>query len=305
MRVSGTLLLAVLTAAVCAGDPPAPASDSIADAKKDLSEIKSQAVQGDTGASLPVLDLKDVTPGPGSVQMERVLTVPADKENTLDPSKKKSGTGNWLVDAMDKKTDRSEASRAKEKDDILKGDPDLLPGAEKSGLPGERDLEPLDDKGEKAAAKEPAEAVYNPLDSFMSGWISARDHDLLLGSKRDALTGAGAEGARADLLPGLEAVQPAPGADGPLSQVDTAAFSEARQAANPYLDLVDLTPPAQAKSFSSPEFPDLFQGGLPEISSGASTISPDSKPADVSRSFVPDFAQPLDDDKYFKQMKRF
>jgi predicted transcriptional regulator len=31
----------------------------------------------------------------------------------------------------------------------------------------------------------------------------------------------------------------------------------------------------------------------------------DTPAADASRSFIPDFAQPTDDDKYFKQMKRF
>lgn len=306
MRVSGILLFAVFAASVRAGDPPAPANDSIADAKKDLSEIKAQAVQTETGsASLPTLDMKDVGPGPASGQAEPLIGAPADKENPLDPSKKKTGTGNWLVDAMDKRSDRSQASRGKEKDDILKGDPDLLQGDERSGLRAERDLDSLDEKGEKAAPKEAQGPVYNPLDGFMSGWISARDHDLLLPSKRDALIGGGAEGARSDSLPGMEAVQIGTASESLVAPVDLAAFADSRPAANPYLDLADLAPPAQAKSFSSPDFSGLFQEGLPEISSGISAVGAEPKSGDAQRSFVPDFVQPLDDDKYFKQMKRF
>ena len=138
MRARAALLLLFLLAAPLAraGDPP-PA-DPIASAKKDFATIKSPSGPSDTGSSaLPTLDMKDLGPSPGTRPDAPVPLV--DPDASLDPSKKKAkqGTGNWLVDAMDKKDDRQRGSRGR--DDLQKGDRDLLAGDDESSDKGERD----------------------------------------------------------------------------------------------------------------------------------------------------------------------
>ena len=44
---------------------------------------------------------------------------------------------------------------------------------------------------------------------------------------------------------------------------------------------------------------------LQDVPRGMSSSGVDSRPIDTPRSFIPDFAQPDDDDKYFKQLKKF
>ncbi len=297
MRGSAALLFAMLAAAARAGDPPPPAADSIADAKKDLAAIKAVGQQ-ETGSALPTLDMKDVSPGPGGIRPEASALMTPDKESLIDPSKKKEGTGNWLVDAMDKKSDRSPGSKSRDKDDLLK--------VELDPLRGDKDAASLEDTRDKAGPKEPAEPVYNPLDSFMGGWVSARDHDLLLpSSKGDGLPAAGLERAHGDLLPGLDVGPGGSAGEGLFSAPEGAAPGDSRAGSNPYLAVLDLAPAPQVKAFLSPEGSGSNPFGLPDLSSGVSSVGAAAKPADNERSFVPEFALPPDDDKYFKQMKRF
>jgi hypothetical protein len=238
-----------------------------------------------------------VSPGPCGARPEAPALMTPDKEAALDPSKKKEGTGNWLVDAMDKKSDRSPGSKSRDKDDLLKGDLDPLRG--------DKDAASLEDSRDKAGPKEQAEPVYNPLDSFMSGWVSARDHDLLLPSaKGDGLPSPGLERTHGDLLPGLD-IGPGGAAEGLFAAPEGAASGDSRAGSNPYLAALDLAPAPQVKAFLSPEGLGSNPFGLPDLSSGVSSMGAAAKPADNERSFVPDFAQPPDDDKYFKQMKRF
>jgi hypothetical protein len=305
MRLSGTLLLALLAASARADDAAAPPADSIADAKKDLAAIKSPVNQADTSAALPTLDMKDVGPLPGAAaRPDLSMLVSQDKDATLDPTKKKTGTGNWLVDAMDKNTS-NQASRSKEKDDILKGDPDLIRADEK-GVRLEKDPLALDDTRDKEQrAKEPAEAVYNPLDAFMSGWVSARDRELLLTtSKGDGLTGADLGKAHADALPGTEAGQPSAGGDFAIQQVDPSTFDDAK-GANPYVGALDVPLDLPMRSLAAPDASVFAPTELEDAARGMSTSGVDARPIDTSHSFIPDFAQPDDDDKYFKQMKKF
>jgi hypothetical protein len=306
MRVSETLLALVLAAAAMGADPPAPGADSIADAKKDLATIKAAAGQEEPGSSLPTLDMKDITPGPGAGTLGVAPLLAPDKDPSLDPAKKKQGTGNWLVDAMDKSSDRKNSSKAKDKDDVLKGDLDLLRGDERAGAPADKDAESLDEAREKASAREAAETAYNPLDSFMAGWVSARDHDLLLpSSKGDALALAGADRGRSDTLPGLDLGQGGSPADSLLTPAEGAAFGDPRADSNPYLAVLDLAPAQPMRSFQTPELAGFSPFALPETLNGVSAMGDGARPSDASRTFVPDFAQPPDDDKYFKQMKRF
>jgi len=305
MRARVALLLCLAVAVARAGDPPAGAPDPIASARKDFAAIKSSSTPADSGPTLPSMDLKDLGPGPGGNPPVPTVLLP-DGESTLDPGKKKEkeGTGNWLVDAMDKKPGK--ASSARGKDDPLRGDPDSPRDADRPGLPGEKEAEAAGEGRDKAAPKEPAEQVYNPLESFMGGWISARDHELLLpAAKADGPAGGDLARARAESLPGLDLGSGGAPAENLLPSIDPGAWGEAKAAANPYLAALDLEPAAPVRSFASPEAPGfspLFLGDSPR---GITNFGVDPRPADGNHPFVPDFALPADDDKYFKQMKRF
>jgi hypothetical protein len=298
MRPPVFLALFLFALAARGADAPASDTDSIAAAKKDLAAIKTPGDPQDATSALPSLDLKDIGPVPGLPSL-----APAEKDPSLDPAKKKKGTGNWLVDAMEKNSDHSQASRSREKDDILKGDPDLLRAEEKPDVLDEKDPKALDEAREKAASKEVAETAYNPLDSFMSGWISTRDHDLLLpSSKGEGVAGAELSKARVEALPGLDGV-PTGSAENLLPSPDSAAPGELR-GPNPYMALLDTSSAPSIRTFSPVELPGLGPEALLDASHGLSS-GVDPRPIDTPRGAVPDFAQPGDDDKYFKQMKRF
>jgi hypothetical protein len=305
MRSRGALLLLVAAAVARAGDPAEPAQDSIAAAKKDFATIKSLNSPADAKDALPSMDLKSVSPGPGAARPEAAPAIVPDDELSLDPSKKKDkdATGNWLVDAMaaDRKSDRARADGSR--DAAGRGDRDLQREPDRAGSRGEADAQATADSRERSAAKEPSEPVYNPLDAYMSGWISARDHDLLLpaaknegfagGDPARARPGPSADGAPAEPEISFEAI---------LSQGDAPAWSAPSQAPNPYLAGFDADPASPVKAFAPAEMPDFSPAG---DRAAPASFGSQAGSLDASRSFIPDFAQPADDDKYFKQMKRF
>jgi hypothetical protein len=297
MRFPGIIFLGFLALTGRAGDAPA---DAIADAKQDLASIKAPAGQQDPSATLPTLQMRDIGAVPAANTPRLPTLSEREKEDALDPSKSKKGTGNWLVDAMEKRADSPKDGKGRDRDDLLKGDLGLAKGEEREGLMA-------DSAREKADPKEAAASVYNPLDSFMSGWISAKDHDLLLpSSKGEGPLGSEGSRARPDPLPGLDLGASSSAVENLISQTDLASLSDSvRSAPNPYLTLLDLSPAPQIRSFAAPEGQGISLPGLSESSLGTSSSGFDARPADGNRSFIPDFAQPPDDDKYFKQMKRF
>jgi len=304
MRLSGTLALAVITLVARAGDPPAtPAADSIATAKKDIAEIKSPLNPQDQAGSLPSLEFKDLGPVPGAAA--EALSVPTpERETEIDPSGRKSGTGNWLVDAMDKKSDKSKKASERDGGERLRGETDLLRGDERLNLPGEKETQGLDEAGGSAAeGKEVTGPVYNPLDRFMSGWISAKDRDLLLSGARGEGAAAGDSGrVRADFLPGLDA---GPSVDALVGPAEAPSLDELRTGPNPYLSVLDITPSPATRGFMGADLSGLTAPLLQDFARAPGSAGVDPRPVDSLRRFIPDFAQPPDDDKYFKQMKRF
>jgi hypothetical protein len=139
----------------------------------------------------------------------------------------------------------------------------------------------------------------------MSGWISAKDHDLLLpASKGDGLSSEVAK-SRSDSLQTLELGPSASSSDGMLPAIDASSLSDSKQAPNPYVAELELTPAAQVTAFAAPEIAAFAPADTPEVPRAATVNGMDSGPSDPSHSFIPDFAQPSDDDKYYRQMKRF
>jgi hypothetical protein len=302
MRSAAAILLALAVASARAGDPPAPDADSIAAAKKDFDSIKSSAAPTVGGTALPSMDMKDLGPTPGVPAIEAPTPLPTDKDLSLDPTKKKTGTGNWLVDAMDKKNDT--AKSGKPGDDLLKDDTDLANDSEREDGRGARNSQSSSEARDTPEQKEAASRVYNPLDSFMGSWISERDHDLLVPStKGDTRVEGDAAKARPE-APGTDVVPSGSLVEMLLPAPETAAWSESKVEANPYIAPLEADQPAAVRIFSAPDGAGFAPFESPGPVGGATSSGVGTAPIDTSRSFIPDFAQP-DADPAFKQMKRF
>ena len=76
------------------------------------------------------------------------------------------------------------------------------------------------------------------------------------------------------------------------------SWSEPKQAGNPYLALDDAPVPAMKVFAVPPELPDFAPDGDPYVLRGSVPSAADPAPTDSTRSFIPDFAQPTDDDIY-------
>jgi len=298
MRASAAIILLLAVAAARADDAPAAAPDSIAAAKKDFAQIRGTTVAPDASASLPTLDMKDLGPSPGAPAAPTPL--PTEKDPSLDPTKKTQGTGNWLVDAMDKNNGRSQT--AKPGDERAKGDLDLALDPDKADPGGAKDAASGAEPRDAPGPKEPAERVYNPLDSFMGSWVSARDHDLLVPASK----GEGAEPAPHSDVPGGPDLVPSGSlVDMLLPAPDTASWADSRPDANPFIAPADPESAPAVRFFTGADAAGFSPFALTGAASGAGSQGPAFQPADSGRTYLPDFAQPSDDDKYFKQMKRF
>jgi hypothetical protein len=304
MRFGCALPLVLALAVARAGDASEAAPDSISSAKKDLAAVKALGTPAESPvASLPSVDMKAVGPGPGGVRIDAPAPLPADDEATADPSKRKEkgATGNWLVDAMDKKTDKERSASGR--DALSKVDRDLaLRNGERAATREELESPGAPESAGRAGPKESNASVYNPLDAFMAGWVSARDRELLLPARGDGA--AGGEFARA--RPGSpQDGGPALGdftIEGLLSTGELGIAAEARAESNPYLSSADLAEAPSPRMFSGPE----ASGPVgPEGRAAPAWFGSEAGALDAPRTFVPDFAHPSDDDKYFKQMKKF
>ena len=300
MRSRCALLLLLAAAAAGAAEQPEPAADSITATKKDLATVKALGAPVEGASALPSVDMKAISPGPGAARVDAPAALPADDEASLDPSKRKDkeGTGNWLVDAMDKKSGRERPGSGRDRPS--RNELDLLRDGDRAAARGEADAQAPGEARDRQDPKEHSGPAYNPLGAFMSGWISARDRDLLLPAAKGE--GFAAEDRGRAPFQELGAGQTEGPMEGVFSPIDTGGWGDAKAQLNPYLAALDLGPASPVKSFAGPEAPDSSQAaehGLP------SSFGAQPGTLDTSRSFIPDFAHPSDDDKYFKQMKRF
>ncbi|HXQ79812.1 MAG TPA: hypothetical protein VN775_00780 [Opitutaceae bacterium] len=302
MRVPGALLLVVAIASARAGNPPASAGDSIAAAKKDLASIKAPASTMDPGPGIAGIGLREDAPVAAAGRADAAAALAEAGRPAVDPPRKNAGTGNWLVDAMERRSDHLQSAPAR--DGLVRGDIDLPMEAARPNGRGENGAKP-GEAGGKAASRALAESVYNPLDAFMEGWISAQDRELLLPSTRgESPPGAYQRGSRAETPSGID-LGPQGASGGGVLQTRGAGPADLRTAANPYIADLSLASTPPLKPFSAPELPGIAPPWPLDLSRGISPGGVDPKSLDGSKSLIPDFVQPPDDDKYFKQIKRF
>lgn len=309
-----------LAASAPAADGPAPAApgDSISAAKREFDSIKAlrdPALPAPSKGTLPNLQVPELhTTTPDAARRVK------QKQAEAAAKAKKSGTGNWLVDAMEKDArtqagNRGSASdgagrRTRDSRSEAASEDSLETDAEgRSLLAADEAVSGLDaTRGERRTERERVDErpnVVNPLTSFLGSWMTPQDYALLRpglddsGRRNDVPAGAGGSAGGGGLAGGESTAQ--------------LAFLESRPASpanppvreNPFLQALEFpaSPTGSSLSAPSPTFT------LPEMSAApaaapllpATAVAPTHPP----KSTVPDFAKPALEEKYFKQLKRF
>ena len=204
----------------------------------------------------------------------------------------------------------------------LQGDPRLAAKSENWLLRAMEQKSPFDlrdgkerpraDRSQPSAAEDDRRAD-NPLSGYMTQWISTRDQRLLLPAPTDGAAPAWnlmLESNAGETIPGAGApsVPFVSALSGGAPEAAGAPFSE-KIPSNPYL--AALEPPlggSAAPATLMPTTATAVSSTEPEFHRGEEVAAPSMSGAPASdpvKPLIPDFAQPSDDAKYFKPLKRF
>jgi len=301
-----------------AGDEPASAdartpkgdrSDQPIDlARKDLQALRAPGASLEGRADLPKIDM----PSMSLVPFQRA---------PLDPSKAsaESGkrglngevkSGDWLLKAMEEGEPPGSPSGPRDRNGRAPAEAVRQPALDgEAGQAGSAE-------GQSAEPPKPADRhVDNPLNAYMTQWISPREQGVLLpmaagGAPADgaAASGSGApfasnlnesmEGSGAQSLPEIAGISMSREAAGPAAAV--------AQPSNPYLSALEAPLGIASVQTTLPPPP---SGGF--LQGTEFHLGRELPPAPVPglgadpRSGIPDFARPSEDDRAFKQLKKF
>ncbi|MEO5958798.1 MAG: hypothetical protein ABIR80_06755 [Opitutaceae bacterium] len=264
------------------------AENPIGAAKREFEALKANtngaaAQKGElSGFSMPTLR----TTEPEALQMPRI-------GKGTGAAQKKSG--NWLIEAMEKKPRQQDQSRAGEgrESRFSTDEVALVPDWEDSGQ----------SKTPTRTKDRLREAELNPLARYMGEWMTAKDFALL----QPGLAGAGQGG---DLRTDDLASSPAFGAEASqLGSLDASLGLKAvakqmkgnASRENPYLQPIEVPALPATKTLPpvSPNVAPMPPTAVPILS------VPPPRENGAGRAPGPDFPKPGSDEKYFKQLKRF
>lgn len=311
-----------LAASLTSAEAPPPASaptpaQSIESAKKEFEALKAAreaAQRGQGSTALPRLSVPELQTGLGDP-----LPAQGTKANpAVDPTKK---SANWLVDGMTKEAVRRDGDRSRSTEPYARdrgangssSDETGVSDAASANDPRNEITSTRDSRSADHSDREKSAEAPNPLNRYLAAWMTPRDYATLKPSLTEGLSAHGAAQSSglgevslpASLGGGLSGVTlpggiAPPGAD-PLSlspKGSSPAISPPRE--NPYL-----------QSFALPAAPATTLPATPPASAPftvAPVMSPMPSPtpaAPAAKPAVPDFARPAQDEKYFKQLKRF
>lgn len=278
---------ALCGAAVFAAEPASPsqsqpdAEASLAGVKRDFAAIKAaREAAGNSTLDLPRLTAPELQ---AEARRPAVLKTPA-------PEKKST---NWLVDAIESKSGANGVPGQNERD-------------ERSGFAREpraedevgtlRKKAPTVDR--KTGRTAETAVVVNPLTSFMAGWMTPQDLALLrpsMGGPTAAESIARGERPREFLEQSVSGIQQGKGAD-IFAGRERAPLSAMAPRTNPFLESIGLPAVAPAVRIGPP----------PAIAaSTTNALAPPPVESVSAKSKIPEFAKPPEDEKYFRQLKRF
>lgn len=310
MRLAFAVSLVAAAAVFAAEQPPsappaptkAPADDGITAAKREFEAIK--AARGGLPAqkgSLPALNLPTLQPppAPGGAASSTKQKLPSEKE-------KKSA--NWLVEAM-KQEERKEArkDRGRSLDELERRDTkarlELETELKQQGAEATPSEEMLASQ-EKNETPEQKGPVFNPLNRYLSDWMSPQDYALLKpalgGGETASLAAQSGSGASVALDPAAGNVAALTSSLGLTGAEKAVAHVLPAPRENPYLQALALPVP------SNPVFtPPVTNSPMsaPGSAGPSGFVAPVSAPPAPAK--IPEFVRPLPDEKHFKQLKRF
>ena len=272
----------------------AAGEDAITGAKRDLEAIKAlRGPAADAGRSdVPMLAAPEMVTAPNG---PTALRGPGGNlpKGTKGPA---GSPGNWLVDAMAKKSERTATGRAPDTGDERRDETEvdrLTAGGGRSARESERDPGRRDDKGAMPA-------VINPLSTFMAGWMSPQDYQLLRsGWAGGAAKGTTPEGAVRAWSEGAVAM---PTPDRGFTSTASPAQGGASSRENPFLAALG---PAVPGPTVAPSAAPTWTPPAPVVAKPALDPLPPPPVPSPAASTVPSFVKPLDDAKYFKPLKKF
>jgi hypothetical protein len=290
--------LAVGVAAEPAKPEPAPSG---------LAAVQAEFQQLGTDEKIKINQPKLALPqlgGPSSGYDDMPYAGPSIRQQSRNETKGAARDPNWLVNAVMKERrndDRTSDEKEAEADEADKQlDPMEKLIAEQ--LRGSRDSE-VTTAQKSTADVELSAKVANPLTSFMNGWISERDHDLLLGNiNRSSDPSALNQFSNPDSLAGFGVKNGPPGNFG--TTIGAVPLDVNNREQNPYLDLaipgepqfahtsaLYLDPPQKLEAPSAPK-PMRFEASPKPVPRNAE-LAP------------PGLSKPEEDARYFPQLKRF
>lgn len=271
----------------------------ISGAKRDYEALKAPA---ENTAERPKIDLP---PAP-TLELKTESAVPAtttvrgrkltEQERLRELQREKEASRNWLIEAMAK---QEQPAAAVTPAPVASPEPDsaeLDRAAKLMALLDAISAKPAGDRSRISAEsatdgrKDPP-TVLNPLDRYMTAWMTSADFKLL-GPKPD--TGAAIGGAEL-FQPGANRTEPRPGQ--PFAELSAGLDGGRAGPGNPYLREV-APPPANLTDFAPPPAA-VPPNPIPALVTPAPRPEPPPPPS---------FSEQLkaqDDAKYFKQLKRF
>ncbi len=209
---------------------------------------------------------------------------------------------NWLVEAMSQTNSSLGSSGTEENRATAVGDARLLPeknvsrrfGSEKAAAGGDlRELKPL--AGQPVAS--------DPFARFMGGWMTPQDYALLKPVAVGESTPRDASRETGSVAPSLNARTPELSTSIRTHGVVESARKQVPSPApreNPYLQALAAPSIASRPALAAPK-PTTISPSRPVA--GTVSIQPAATPPPPAK--APDFPSATDDEKYFKQLKRF
>ncbi len=326
------------TAAASADAAPERARpDPLGAATRDLDALRQNRAQGALGPErvLPRLAVPELNQGAGN----GIGPKPATNANRAIPSARLGHEPNWLIEGMTRARDdggrQAGGVAGRERDPVsgieagLEATGTRSRGAAGATVPAVRRAS----VGRGAIPADEAPAASNPLNPFLSSWMSPSDYALLRPhGQADARAGAAlrGDGQIGGVAPGeWSAVLNAGALGGAGRAIATpdrgggAALGGGIEPTNPFLAGLEPPPratpvdggPAADGSFarsrqsadafrSLPDARDNFLPGAARTSVPAE-VSPPNRGASPTGTPVPEFAKPKSDEKLFKPLKRF
>jgi hypothetical protein len=274
-----------------------PDNDAVSSTRREFDTIKT--------ARDPNLQQKGEVPRLTAPEMPATSGTGWAPTKAKQPEKKSK---NWLVDAMQKPTtDGKRATRGPGESELDHARDGSGRVTEEDGLQGEmnRRSESQAGDGRGPERKSSPTVVANPLNHYLGEWMTSQDYSLLKpGLAQSAMAGPG--GRDSALLPAIQMPggKSLPGLDatsGLMSSSTAGLAPSPIPKPNPYLETMNAPAIKSTQPAYAPPSPTMPSSLKPIISA----VPPPPPIIEPARSKVPDFAKPAQDEKYFKQLKRF